>query len=686
MYINRSIENETKHLMQDCTGKTIHELGYPEHMCLLFELGLEEVFQTGQTKTFEFDFVSPAGMMHYVTNLVADTYSKEGTVETVLAISMNTTAQLSAEAKIWEGEEKYRSLFENSLDAILLTIPDGSILAANPAACEMFGRTEAEICEVGRGGLVDMSDPRLNPILYERARSGRVRSELTFIRAGGTKFPGDAFSAVFKDKAGQERTCIIIRDISERKKAEEQQIQLQFQINNILESISDAFVAIDSKWNYTYVNEKALDLLDKKWQDIIGKNVWETFPESVDKPIYKACQRVVSEKCPTTIEQYNAVLDRWFDNRIFPSRDGVTIYFQDITHRKRTEDMLRKNEERIRLAIKSADITVFNQDTNLRFTWIYNPIFGYSPEMITGKSDMDILEPDDARYISQLKQKVIDTGTGSHNEITLSSPIGNLVLEMFLEPLHDEKNHIVGLTGALLDITARKKIENDLHKSHEQLHVLASHLQSVREEERLNLSRKLHDDLGQSMTGLKMDLVWISKKMAEHEGINTDLIVQKIKRISEMIDAMIKSVRVISTELRPNVIDYLGLVAAVECEVEEFTKRSGIDCSFNSNVEKVNLDPAVATAIYRILQEALTNVIRHAGATKVLLSLTVEKDEIQLRIEDDGIGVSQSEISNINAIGILGMKERALLFGGELQITGSPHKGTQILLTLPFKG
>jgi signal transduction histidine kinase len=149
---------------------------------------------------------------------------------------------------------------------------------------------------------------------------------------------------------------------------------------------------------------------------------------------------------------------------------------------------------------------------------------------------------------------------------------------------------------------------------------------------------------------------------------------------------MVKSVRRIATDLRPNVLDYFGLVAAIELEADEFGKRSGIPCIFRSSVSKVNLEPMQATAVFRILQEALTNVVRHAKATEVHLALQQDKTALLFTIHDNGIGIESENISAIHSIGILGMKERALLLGGKFEITGKQGEGTMIILTIPING
>lgn len=231
----------------------------------------------------------------------------------------------------------------------------------------------------------------------------------------------------------------------------------------------------------------------------------------------------------------------------------------------------------------------------------------------------------------------------------------------------------------ITDITDRKQAEDQLRTSREQLRSLSAHLESVREEERKNMAREVHDELGQMLTALKIDLSLLTKRLPKEQ----ELLLEKTKSIDELVDTAIQTVKRISAELRPGVLDDLGIAAALEWQVAEFEKLTGIRCEFSSNPKDIILDPDHSTAIFRIFQETLTNVVRHANATKVKASLKKEAGRIVLRIRDNGTGIEKKQISDPGAFGLIGMRERARFWGGELRISGTPGKGTTVAVSIP---
>jgi signal transduction histidine kinase len=229
------------------------------------------------------------------------------------------------------------------------------------------------------------------------------------------------------------------------------------------------------------------------------------------------------------------------------------------------------------------------------------------------------------------------------------------------------------------EIAERRLIEERLRESEENLRALATHLQSVREEEQTRIAREIHDELGQSLTGLKMDLGWLAKRLpAGQKGL-----ANKVEAMSSLIDDTIHSVRRIATGLRPEVLDEVGLAAAVAWQAREFQKRTGIRCRFALPPEAPEPDPERATALFRIYQEVLTNVARHANATRVDIDLKVNAGTLVLEVKDNGKGIAPAQIENTKSLGILGMRERAMLFEGKIDIDGAPGKGTRVSVSIP---
>lgn len=230
------------------------------------------------------------------------------------------------------------------------------------------------------------------------------------------------------------------------------------------------------------------------------------------------------------------------------------------------------------------------------------------------------------------------------------------------------------------DVTEKLKAEKERIASYNQLQKLTAHLQIVREEERTRIAREIHDELGQQLTVLKMDTAWISKKIPN----DNKPIAEKLYDMIDLIDDTVKTVRRISSDLRPGILDDLGLIPALEWQGEEYEKRTGIKWHFNSNITDITLNPVVSTNIFRIFQEAFTNVIRHSFATQIETTVEKEGEILILAIKDNGQGFDLDNIKHKNSWGMLGMKERAAIINGELIIETEKQKGTTIKLKVPL--
>lgn len=231
------------------------------------------------------------------------------------------------------------------------------------------------------------------------------------------------------------------------------------------------------------------------------------------------------------------------------------------------------------------------------------------------------------------------------------------------------------------EIAERKVIEEDLRRAEERLRAFTAHIESVREDERTRLAREVHDELGQALTGLKMDLSWLEKRFPKEP----EEAAGRMKSMFRLVDATIQSVRRISSALRPQVLDDVGLIGTLKWQAREFQVRTGIRCKVDLPADDLALDQAQSTAAFRILQEALANVARHAGATRVDISLRVDTEHFILKIADNGRGVSEADLRSPKSLGLLGIRERAFLLGGKVDIEGKGGKGTMVSLSIPHR-
>lgn len=250
----------------------------------------------------------------------------------------------------------------------------------------------------------------------------------------------------------------------------------------------------------------------------------------------------------------------------------------------------------------------------------------------------------------------------------------------------DEYGNPVRMFGTAQDVMERRLAEAQLKSSNEKLRALSASLQSAREEEGTRIARELHDELGSALAGLKWELESINRVGSE-AGRQRDFLTlrKKIAGMIELIDSTINTVRRISSELRPGILDDLGVVAALEWQAQQFATRTGIICQFDSFIDNTDLDWEQSTAIFRIFQAALTNILRHAQATTITVMLEEEEGEFVLEVKDNGKGITEEESSGAQSLGLIGMRERAHLMGGRLEIAGVVGKGTVLTVRVPRK-
>jgi signal transduction histidine kinase len=249
----------------------------------------------------------------------------------------------------------------------------------------------------------------------------------------------------------------------------------------------------------------------------------------------------------------------------------------------------------------------------------------------------------------------------------------------------DEQRRPLRMLGITLDISERRQAEEQLTTSLHQLHALSAHLQTIRENERTTIAREIHDELGQSLTGMKMDLYWLKNRIEKQAGVELpNPITNKLSNLLLEADLVIDVVRRISTALRPSILDTLGLLPALEWLTGDFQARSGITCAFQTPLTTLDLPQDFSTAVFRICQEALTNVVRHAQASEVVVQFGFRAKNLVLTIEDDGKGISEEDINRPDSLGVLGMKERALVYDGSVEFTSAATGGTCVTAWFPI--
>ena len=295
------------------------------------------------------------------------------------------------------------------------------------------------------------------------------------------------------------------------------------------------------------------------------------------------------------------------------------------------------------------------------------------------------IHPDDRAWVLTFAQKEVEDKRNHEFDYRMIAADGRAIWMRNIVRVVVENDEPRELIGVMIDLTERKKAEDEIRQSRERLRALSAHLQFVREQERIKIAREVHDDLGQVLSALRMELSLLNQNLLESsDTAPRQQILQELSTMSKLVDDTIRSVRRIITELRPEVLDHLDLSSALEWQIQEFRARTGIKTTFQSSVQNSPLNQDGVTAIFRILQETITNVSRHAQASAVQIKLIDNDDSIILEVKDNGRGITEEETKKTGSFGILGMRERVLLLGGTLTMTGIPGKGTTVRVEIPL--
>ena len=458
-------------------------------------------------------------------------------------------------------------LFEQAPEAVALMSVGNRVIRVNREFTKVFGYTPREA--VGRilDDLIVPDESRDEAQIYAKTvtHGRRVDAEGVRRRKDGSRLYVSIVGVPVSLPGGHSAVYAIYRDITERKRAEEALRQAQARIESVLSSVADVHILFDRDWRYLYINEAAVRSMGRPREQIIGRTLWEIFPDIVGTEVDRQYHRAMDERLFVNFDFHYLTTDTWWENRFYPAPEGLSVFATDITERKRTEEKLRETTE--------------------------------------------------------------------------------------------------------------------------QLRALSASLQSVREEEGTRIAREIHDELGSALAGLRWELESLDKAVSESsEASQLGALREKIETMLALTDTTVAAVRRISSELRPSILDDLGLAEAIEWQAQQFQARTGIVCRYDCKVENLELDQQKSTAVFRIFQESLTNILRHAQATSVEIRMEEGAGELVLTVRDDGRGITEEEKTGRQALGLLGMRERAHLVGAEVDISGSEGSGTVVTVRVPLSG
>jgi len=359
----------------------------------------------------------------------------------------------------------------------------------------------------------------------------------------------------------------------------------------------------------------------------------------------------------------------------------------DVTARHRAEEELGRSRARLAEAQRVAHVGSWEWNVAAnKVEWSDEmfAVYGLEPHDFDGSYQgfLARVHPDDVAYTANMVRHALETSSPFVYDHRVVRPDGAVrMLHTRGEVVTDSNRRPLRLVGSCWDVTERWQATWELERSREQLRALAARLDAIREEERRVMSREIHDRIGQDLTALALDFAWLRERLptGDHE------IGERTESMQRLVDNTLATARRVAAELRPVLLEDLGLREAISWQARDFEQRTGISCGVEAGVEvPATVTPGATLALYRILQEALTNITRHAGARRVSIGLVVREHELCLSIEDDGRGITEQELGRRTSLGLLGMHERALVVGGRVEVTGRKGVGTLVTARVPI--
>jgi PAS domain S-box-containing protein len=521
-----------------------------------------------------------------------------------------------------------------------------------------------------------------------------------------------AWDELERDASGRAiRIFGTVQDITERKQAELLLHAQEQEIRAIVENSPDLIVRFDRQLRRTFVNTAFIKAMGLPKEKLLGREIASAAIDGAVKATAEeiatlegSLKRAFDTKGPLDFEHtwslatgrrtFAAHLEPEFDAR--GALTSILAISRDITERKRAEEAVRESQQLLHLVLatlpvgvavtdRAGDIVLANAATKRiwgdmfvsgRERWAQSKGFWHDSGKSIAPSDWASVRALSEGQTSLNELIDIETFDGQRKTIQNSSA-----------PIRNAEGLIVGTVIVNEDVTEPVRAEAALKNSHEQLRALTGRLETLREAERIRISREIHDELGQKLTGVKMDLLWMEQHLGEWENLPAaNAILDRVVWTTELVDEIVGTVQEIAAELRPGVLDKLGLGPALQYEARRFQDRAGIPCEVRLPEKELELSSKVSTAFFRVFQESLTNVARHARATKVEAELKAEPGFIVLSLRDNGKGITEADIANPQSLGLLGMKERVAHLGGEVVFQSQPGQGTNVTVRIPMTG
>ncbi len=581
----------------------------------------------------------------------------------------------------WHGFMKYEDELNTLLNGrrmiVLCTYP----LSKSPGSAVLdVARVHECVVAKRKGGWEILEQPEIRKAKFQLQQE---TDELEKKVAGRTRELADVIERLKEEIRGHEQ-------------AKEQLMREKELSNEILDSIPALVVILDEDFKYLRWN-KAVELTTGYTpEQLAGLHGVDDFyrEEAAKQNAYRilneALEKGLSGGDVNPVFPYsgNAVFHATARRIVYQGRVCIICLVANITERKKAEEELNMAYRRLSFHVDNSPLAVIEWDKDFfltRWSGQAEKIFGWKAAEILGRS---IYDPDFPFVYSEDQAKVGEITYALTHDLADRNSILNrnytkdgrvIYCEWYNSALRDEQGNVITILSLTHDVTERKEAEEKLNESYREIRSLSEHLHNIREEERTRIAREIHDELGQQLTVMKMDISWLNKKTA-NTGADVK---EKFSDLLKILDSTMNSIRRISHELRPHLLD-LALDAAIEWHLEEFEKRTGIPAVFRNSSGELELGEVTKTGLFRIFQESITNVTRHSEARSVCVDLVKENGMLVLKVRDDGKGFDRKIAEGKRTLGILGMKERAEMMGGRFTVESSAGKGTAVTVIVPL--
>jgi PAS domain S-box-containing protein len=644
----------------------------------------------GEPYDLELDFVTAKGNRRRV-RAIAKPEMEDGTCIRLRGTFQDVTDRWKMEEALRASERKYRTVFETTGTATGVLEEDTRISLVNTEMEELIGLPRKEI--EGKRSWTEFVAPEdlewmreQHELRREHPDAAMKRYDFVFVTADGERKNVTLAVDVIP---GTSRSVASILDVTARVEAQKAlQEALEWQ-RNIVEGSRDAIFVSDRDARFVLVNSAAVELTGYTRAELLEMRIPDLHAE-LDREAYRRyhARILAGEEALTeapVLRSDGSKIDVEFNNRRVEVGGRVYMHTvaRDVTARKRTEAELKASERRYRSLVEGLQEGIWVIDENAVTTFV-NPamaeMLGYEAEEMVGRPLTDFVFPEDRGDVEEHLARRRDDIAEVHDFNFRRKDGTGIWASVSGTAVFDEEGRYRGAKAGVMDITAQVEAQRRLEASRTRLRALAARLERVREEERTSLARELHDQLGQILTSLRMDLSFLP----EEAGADVRSLEAPLQEALGVVDQAIALTQNLSARLRPPVLDVLGLDAAIEWHTERVEPSSGLEWELELEKGEARLDREVAGAVFRVFQEAATNVIRHARASTVGVRLTYPDGDLLLEVLDDGVGIRDEDLRAVDSLGLAGMSERALALGGELAVRGRPGDGTAVILRVPL--